>query len=122
MTKPKQKAAAPKREADKPKKIGRPKGSSPYAETKDSIKVAIVEWIGNGKTLREFCRQPGSPNWTAIYDWMEADEIFAPRAHMARAGASRLARLNELGLLHPEGRPWTQGEAHDAILNALYPE
>ncbi len=55
----------------------------------------------------------------------EADEIFAPRAHMARAGASRLARLLELGLLELRSEPGpiiTQGEAHQAILDALYPE
>ena len=93
MSKPKQKADAPKRQADKPKKIGRPKGGGPYAETKDSIKDAIVEWIGHGKTLREFCRQPGSPNWTAIYDWMEDDEVFAQRiAHARDRGADALAQ------------------------------
>lgn len=54
----------------------------------------------------------------------EADELFAPRARIAPAGASRLARLNALGLLElrtTPGPPLTQGEAHAAILDALYP-
>ena len=50
----------------------------------------------------------------------EADELFAPASRNARARGTRLSRLNDLGLLHPEGRPWTQGEAHDAIIDALY--
>lgn len=51
----------------------------------------------------------------------EADELFAPHARNARATVTRLHRANVLGLLHPEGRPYTQGELHDAILDALYP-
>lgn len=51
----------------------------------------------------------------------EADETFRPAAPNARAKSARLFRANELGLLHPEGRPITQGEAHQLILDALYP-
>lgn len=55
----------------------------------------------------------------------EADEIFAPRARIAPARASRLERLCRLGCLTlvPAGTGHiTQGQAHHAILDALYPE
>lgn len=51
----------------------------------------------------------------------EADEVYAPHARNAPATVTRLYRANELGLLHPDRRPLTQGELHDAILDALYP-
>ena len=51
----------------------------------------------------------------------EADELFAPHARNAQARATRLHRANVLGLLHPEGRPYTAGELHEMILDALYP-
>jgi len=52
----------------------------------------------------------------------EADALYKPGSRNARAMPERLYRMNMLGLLHPEGRPITQGEAHDAVLDALYPE
>jgi len=54
----------------------------------------------------------------------EADAVFAPYARSARASASRLARLNMLGLLRiadEAGEPVTQGAAHDATVDAMYP-
>lgn len=53
----------------------------------------------------------------------DADQLYAPGARTAhsRAMANRLYRLNVLGLLHPEGRPITNAEAHQLILDALYP-
>lgn len=54
----------------------------------------------------------------------EAASQFEPAARIADwpAVASRIFRMNRLGLLHPEGRPITNAEAHQAILDALYPE
>lgn len=52
----------------------------------------------------------------------EADALFKPAAGNAPAKGSRLFRANELKLLHPEGRAYTQGELHRMILDALYPE
>lgn len=44
----------------------------------------ILEWIANGKTLREFCRQPGRPVWTVVYKWLSRDESFRERFAQAR--------------------------------------
>ena len=46
--------------------------------------------------------------------------LFGPRAGYAHATAARLYRANLLGLLHPEGRPITQGEAHAMLLDYYY--
>lgn len=79
---------------DKPKaKVGRPKGTSPYAERMPEIKDQIIEWISNGKTLRAFCRQEKMPNWNSVYDWMEEDAEFAKRfAHARDRGADAIAQ------------------------------
>lgn len=47
----------------------------------------IIEWISEGKTLREWCRQEGNPSFRAVYDWIEKDSDFA----------SRFARAREVG-------------------------
>lgn len=94
---PKRKRGRPPKSAttngDQPKKIGRPKGTSPYAANMASIKNAIVEWISNGNTLREFCRQANMPNWCTVYDWMDEDAAFAQRfAHARDRGADAIAQ------------------------------
>jgi len=65
------------------KKMGRPPGTSPYPN-KEQIKDELVQWISNGKTLREFCRQDGMPNFSVMYDWEAEDKDFAQRIAHAR--------------------------------------
>lgn len=65
------------------KKMGRPPGISPYSN-KEQIKDDLVQWISNGKTLREFCRQDGMPNFSVMYDWEAEDKDFAQRIAHAR--------------------------------------
>jgi hypothetical protein len=65
------------------KKMGRPPGTSPYPN-KEQIKAELVQWISNGKTLREFCRQDGMPNFSVMYDWEAEDKDFAQRIAHAR--------------------------------------
>jgi hypothetical protein len=65
------------------KKMGRPPGISPYSN-KEQIKDELVQWISNGKTLREFCRQDGMPSFNAVYDWEAEDKDFASRIAHAR--------------------------------------
>lgn len=55
-------------------------------------KQAILDWIQEGKPLREYCRLPGSPTWKTVYNWLEKDEDFATRFAQARdAGADAIA-------------------------------
>lgn len=58
-----------------------------------SIKTAdaIVQWISEGKPLRQFCRENGL-TWRTVYNWLEADTDFASRFARARdIGADAIA-------------------------------
>lgn len=44
----------------------------------------VIEWVGAGKPLAEWCRQPGKPGRTTVYNWAEKDPIFAERLARAR--------------------------------------
>jgi hypothetical protein len=73
------------------KKMGRPKGISPYPN-KAQIKIDLVAWLAQGKTLREFCRQKGMPHNTVLYDWEQEDAEFAQRiAHARETGHDAIA-------------------------------
>ena len=56
------------------------------------VEAEILSWIGDGKTLREFCRQPGKPSFVAVYEWLKGDESFSERFARAREiGADHIA-------------------------------
>lgn len=59
-------------------KIGRP----PQPIPKDKAD-AIIEWISQGQTLRQWCRDNGL-HYSTVYLWMEKDEEFAQRFARAR--------------------------------------
>ena len=50
----------------------------------DDYTPELLEWIAEGKTLREFCRQEGKPSYGTVYDWLEIDKEFASRFARAR--------------------------------------
>jgi len=66
----------------------------PVEPVPQDIADELVEWISEGKTLREFCRQPGKPCYATIYDWKDKDPEFA----------TRIARAREIGeeVIHQE--------------------
>ena len=51
---------------------------------KEKIKLRLCEWISDGGTVAEFCRQPGSPSVRSIYEWRSEDQDFAARFARAR--------------------------------------
>lgn len=53
-------------------------------EDKTRIKDQVIDWISEGQTLREFCRQEGMPTWSAIYRWQDEDDEFKQRFVRAR--------------------------------------
>ena len=61
------------------RKPGRPKEPVP-AKMADRI----CEWIAEGKTLRDFCRQPDTPARRTVDDWRAKDNEFAARFARAR--------------------------------------
>jgi hypothetical protein len=53
--------------------------------------TAIVEWISEGKPLRQFCRD-NAIAWRTIYNWIEANADFSARFARARdIGADAIA-------------------------------
>lgn len=50
----------------------------------EAMAAEIIEWISQGKTLREFCRQPGKPSRRSVDEWRLKDPTFAARVARAR--------------------------------------
>ena len=71
--------------------MARGRGRPPEAVPAD-IAEELVEWISQGKTLREYCRQPGNPAWRTVYAWMEKDvDFYARIAHARELGHDAIA-------------------------------
>jgi hypothetical protein len=70
--------AAAKPAAKKPLKRGAP-AAQPAAWLDD-----LCSWLAEGKTMREFCRQPNRPSYRTIYDKMLQDADVASRVACAR--------------------------------------
>jgi hypothetical protein len=58
---------------------GRPSESVPQHKANE-----IVDWISEGKPLREFCRIDGNPAFRTVYDWLAKDAEFSARFAQAR--------------------------------------
>lgn len=66
---------------------GRPSTYTPELEEE------LIEWISNGRTLRDFCRQENKPAWRTVYGWLDANEEFSARFARARElGADAIAQ------------------------------
>jgi hypothetical protein len=53
---------------------------------------SIIQWITDGKTLRDWCRLPGHPHWTTVTRHLEKDKEFSARYRQARiAGMDAIA-------------------------------
>lgn len=67
-----------------------------------NVKDAVIDWISEGKTLREFCRQEGMPSYRAIYRWLEDDEEFASRFAQARDIGADVIAEEALAIINEE--------------------
>lgn len=64
----------------------------PTEPVPQEIADAIVEWIAEGKTLKSFCKQDGSPSYTTAWRWSKKDPELAERIACAReAGEDAIA-------------------------------
>jgi len=52
------------------------------------IRMELIEsailWVQQGKTLRDWCRLPGHPGWTAIHNWINQQPEVKERFKQAR--------------------------------------
>lgn len=61
-------------------------------EQRETFKAEIIDWISDGRTLREYCRQEGYPAFQTVYLWLGEDAVFARRFARARlCGAEAIA-------------------------------
>ena len=69
-----------------PKKIGRPAEAVPADKAQE-----ICDWVSQGKTLREWCRN-NDIHYSTVYLWMGKDKEFAQRfAHARDIGHDAIA-------------------------------
>jgi hypothetical protein len=65
----------------------------PVEEIPVEIAAEVLHWIGQGKTLRDFCRQEGKPSYRTIYRWLDDDPELASRfAHARDLGEDIIAQ------------------------------
>jgi hypothetical protein len=83
-----------------PKKVGAP---SKYTE---EIGEQICKWVGDGKSLRSFCLQEGTPELQTVYNWQDAHPQFFEKYARARdKGFDVLAELTRDGANDPNIAP-----------------
>lgn len=74
--------------AKKPKAaaVKKPRKMTPQVAAAQPIMWAdaLYEWLSMGKTLSDFCREPGRPTPTVIYEKLRKDELLAARIARAR--------------------------------------
>lgn len=58
----------------------------------------LLQWIADGKTLREYCRQDGKPSFGTVYSWIAEDKSFAGRFACARETGEDVIAQECLGI------------------------
>lgn len=97
-------------------------GGRPPEPVPQQMADEIVEWISEGKTLREFCRQEGKPSYGAVYDWIEKDKEFASRFARAREVGEEVIAQECLAISDDGSNDWmetfnSEGESRGWKLN-----
>jgi hypothetical protein len=93
-------------------KGGRPKESVPQ-----DIAAQVIAWISQGKTLRDFCRQPGMPSFSAIYDWLAKDAEFQTRFARARESGEDVIAQECLAIADDGSNDWQETEFGPRVNN-----
>lgn len=65
------------------RKTGRPKGSTEPVPPKHI--AGICEWVSDGNTLEDYCKQPNTPHPRSVSDWLRKDDAFFSAYTRARA-------------------------------------
>ncbi len=61
-----------------------PKGKKRADSYTEAIGLTICEWLAEGKSLRAFCREPGSPSQSMVYRWLLKHDDFREKYSFAR--------------------------------------
>lgn len=69
---------------------------------------AIIDWISEGKTLRDYCRQEGSPSFYVVYNWLNADDNFAQRFARAREIGHDVIAEEALAIADDASNDWME--------------
>lgn len=57
------------------------------------LKLRLLAWLADGKSVRSFCAAEGAPHFSVIYDWLDKDPVFAKSFDQARRiGAENIAQ------------------------------
>ena len=75
-----------------------------------SVADLIVDWVSNGKTLRDFCRIDGNPAFRTVYDWLEKDKDFASRFAHARETGHDVIAEECLAIMDDGSNDWLETE------------
>lgn len=70
----------------------------------------ICEWIAQGKTLRDYSRQPTKPSYGTIYDWLEVDNEFSSRFARARKIGEQVIAQECLAIADDGSNDWQETE------------
>jgi hypothetical protein len=62
------------------------------------LEQQIIDWISQGKPLREFCRQDGKPSHDAVYDYEKLNADFKQRIASAREKGEEVIALDCLAI------------------------
>ena len=82
-------------------------GGRPTKSVPQDIAEQVVVWLASGKTLRDFCRLPGMPHYSTIYDWLDKDEEFTQRFARARATGEDVISQECLAIADDDSRDVT---------------
>lgn len=83
----------------------------PVEEVPQDKANEIIEWISDGKNLREYCRIEGNPVFRTVYNWLEKDKDFAARFARAREIGADAIAFEALAIIETEpehAESWSQ--------------
>lgn len=83
---------------------------------RSQIAQEILDWVSDGKPLREFCRIEGNPPWRTVYHWRADQPEFAKQFDLAREigydaiaeDALAIADTPQIGQIVKEGPKGTE--------------
>lgn len=92
------------------KKIGRPREAVPQDKAD-----AIIAWISQGETLRQWCRENGV-HFSTVYLWLDKDQDFARRFARAREAGEEVIAQECIEIADDATNDWMEKVDKDGAL------